>query len=111
MNRHLDGEVQKLAVLIDGHTSDEELAEPSSSKRKMPSQPDIRKSVDSSAKGVYLKIMKTIWEMALTPSMPNKHLSVLVKCQSINGVPLVAWKDNNKAGKWILRKDALIVEL
>ena len=65
-----------------------------------PSQPDMRKSVDSSAKGVYLKTMKTAWEIALTPSMPHKHFSVLVKCQKINGVHLVAEKDNNKAGKW-----------
>ena len=89
MDRHLDGEVRKLAVLIDGRTSNEKLAEPSSSKRKKPSQPDIRKSVDSFAKGVYLEMMKTAWEMALTPSMPHKHFSVLVKCQRINGmVPL-----------------------
>ena len=45
------------------------------------SQPDIRKSADSSAKGVYLKMMKIAWEMALMPSMPHKHFSVLVKCQ------------------------------
>ena len=40
---------------------------------KKPSQPDIRKTVDSSAEGVYLKMTKTVWKMALTPSMPHKH--------------------------------------
>ena len=79
--------------------------------KKNPSQPDIRKSIDSSAKGVYLKMMKTAWKMALTLPMPHKHFSVLVKCQRINGVRLVAGKDNNKAYKWILRKDALIIKL
>ena len=98
----MDGEVHKLAVLIDGCTSNKELGGPSSSKRKKSFQPDIRKIVDSSAKGVYLKMMKTAWEMALTPSMPPKYFSVLVKCQRIDGVHLVAGKDNNKAGKWIL---------
>ena len=53
--------------------------------------------------------MKTAW--ALTPTMPHKHFSVLVKYQRINGVRLVARKDNNKAGKWMLRKDALIIVL
>ena len=80
MGRYLDGEILKLAVLIDWRTSNEELTEPSSSKRKKSSQPDIRKSVDSSAKGVYLKMKKTACEMALTPSMLPKHFSVLVKC-------------------------------
>ena len=103
--------MEKLAVLIDGRTSNKELGEPSSSKWKKPSQPDIRKSIDSSAKGVYLKMMKTAWEMALTPSTPHKHFSVLVKCQRINGVCLVAGKDNNKAGQWILRKDVSIIKL
>ena len=83
---------------------------PSSSKLKKPSQPDTRKSVDSSAKFVYLKMTKTAWGMALTPSMPHKDFSVLVKCQRINEVDLVVGKDNNKAGKWI-QKDALIIKL
>ena len=77
--------IHKLAVSIDESTSNEELVEPSSSKQKKSLQPDLRKSIDSSAKGVYLKMMKTAWEMALTPFMPNKHFSVLVKCQRING--------------------------
>ena len=111
MNKHLNGEVHKLAVLIDGRTSNEELAQLSSSKRKKHSLPDIRKSTDSSAKGVYLKMMKTAWGMTLIPSMPHKHFSVLVKCQRINKVRFLARKDNNKAGKWILRKDALIIVL
>ena len=79
--------------------------------KKNPSQPDIRKSIDSSAKGIYLKKMNTACKMALTPFMPHKHFSVLVKYQSINGVSLVAGKDNNKAGKWLLQKDALIIVL
>ena len=112
MDKHPDGEVHKLAVLIDRRTSNEKLGEPSSSKRKKPSQPDTRKSVDSFAKVVYLKMMKTAWEMALKPFMPHKHFSsVLVKCQGINGMRLVAGKDNNNAGKWILQKDALIINL
>ena len=109
MDRQLDGEVHKFAVVINGHTSNKELAEPSSNKRKESCQPTIRKSADSSAKGVYLKMMKTGWEMALTPSMSHKHFSVLVKCQRINGVQLVEGKDNNKASKLILRKDAFII--
>ena len=55
--------------------------------------------------------MNTAWKMALTPFMPHKHFSVLVKYQSINGVSLVAGKDNNKAGKWLLQNDALIIAL
>ena len=55
--------------------------------------------------------MNTAWKMALTPFMPPKHFSVLVKYQSINGVSLVVGKDNNKAGKWLLQKDALIIVL
>ena len=89
MDRYLDGEILKLPVLIDWRTSNEELTEPSSSKRKKSSQPDMRKSVDSSAKGVYQKMMKTAWAMALTTSMPHKHFSVLVKYQRINGVRFV----------------------
>ena len=54
-------------------------------------------------------MMKTGWEMALTPSMSDKYFSVLVKCQRINGVQLVEGKDNNKASTLILRKDALII--
>ena len=49
----------------------------------------MRKSVDSSAKDVYQKMMKTAWVMALTTSMPRKHFSVLVKYQRINGVRFV----------------------
>ena len=56
-------------------------------------------------------MMKTAWEMALTPSMPHKHFSVLVKCQRINGICLVVGKDNKKAGQWILRKDVPIIKL
>ena len=64
MSRHLNGKFHKLAVLIDGRTSNEELAEPSSSKQKKSSQPDIKKNIDSSAKGIYLKMMKAAWKMA-----------------------------------------------
>ena len=56
-------------------------------------------------------MMKAAWEIALTPSMRHMHFSVLVKWQRINGVRLVTGKDNNKAGKWILRKDVLIIKL
>ena len=62
MDSHLDGEVHKLAVSIDESTSNEELVEPSSSKQKKSLQPDLRKSIDSSTKGVYLKMMKTAWD-------------------------------------------------
>ena len=67
--------------------------------KKKSFQPDITKSVDSSAKGVYLKMMKITWEMALKPSMPHKQFSGLVKCQRIDRVHLVEGKNNNKAGK------------
>ena len=58
----------------------------------------MRKSVDSSAKGVYQKMMKIAWAMALATSMSHKHFSVLVKYQRINGVRFVEGKENNKAG-------------
>ena len=93
MDRHLNEEFHKLAVLIDGHTSNEGMPEPSSSKKNP--QPDIRKSIDSSAKGICLKMTKAASE--ITPSLSHKQFSILVKYQRINGVCLAAGKDSNKA--------------
>lgn len=61
-------------------------------------QPDIRNSINESAHNVYLKMMRTAYQMALTPSMPHSHFQLLVKCQRDNGVRLVEGKQNNKAG-------------
>ena len=63
-----------------------------------PTQTNIRDVVIGSAEDAYMKLMRTAYEMALTPSMPHKHFEVLVKCQRENGVRLVDGRHNNKAG-------------
>ena len=44
--------------------------------------------------------MLTAYEMTQDPSMPHRHLQLLVKIQQENGVWLVEGLDNNKGGKF-----------
>lgn len=65
----------------------------------VPAQPDIRLSLNNSARDSFLKLIRTAYEMALNPSMPLKHFKILVKCQRENGVRLVEGKDDSNAAR------------
>ena len=60
--------------------------------------PTIESSLNTSIQDCYKKMMRTAWNMALTPSMPHQHFAVLIKCQRENGVRLVEGRESNKAG-------------
>ena len=67
--------------------------------QKRPLQPDVRQALSDSSKDSFMKLMKTAYAMAVVPSMPHKHFSVLVKCQRDNGVRLVEGKDTSDAAR------------
>ena len=62
-----------------------------------PVQPDIQESLNDSGREAFIKLMRTAYEMAITPSIPHKHFIVLVKCQRANCVRLVQGKDGGHA--------------
>ena len=53
----------------------------------------------ASAREAFRKLLKTAYELALTPSMPLKHFEVLVKCQKQNGVKLIQGKQDGRTAK------------
>ena len=80
MDRHLLGEAHKFALMLDNRQNPEQRLDTS----KRPVQPDIRESLNDSGREAFTKLMRTAYEMAITPSMPHKHFKVLVKCQRAN---------------------------
>lgn len=60
---------------------------------------DIQKSITSLAETAYLKLMRTAYEMTLTPSMPHNHSEVLEKFQRQNDVRLIEEKHDHRVGK------------
>lgn len=100
VDRHLRGEAHQIALMIDNRQPEEERLESSSaSSAKRPLQPDIGKYLNDSSRESFKMLMKTAYEMVLTPSMPHKHFKVLVKCQRENGVRLVQGKDGSNAAR------------
>ena len=95
MDRHLLGEAHKIALMLDNRQNPEQRLDTS----KRPVQPDIRESLNDSGREAFKKLMRTAYEMAITPSMPHKHFKVLVKCQRANGVRLVEGKDGGHAAR------------
>ena len=67
--------------------------------QKRPLQQDVHQALSDSAKDSFAKLIKTAYAMAITPSMPHKHFSVLVNCQRENGVRLVECKDTCDAAR------------
>ena len=94
-DRHLIREAHKTALLLDNRQPGEERLEIS----KRPIKPDIRASLKKSARDSFTKLMRTAYEMAITPSIAHKHFKVLVKCQHAKGVRLVQGKDSSNAAR------------
>ena len=93
VDRHLKGQIHRLAVLIYNCNSED----PGSScvanldmENSLPIRRDNREAL--------LKMIRTAYEMALKPSMPHTHLKLLIKCQRLNGVLLLEGKNDNEAG-------------
>ena len=84
-------------MLDNRQPAEECLATEASTERTI--QPDIGTFLNESARESFKKLMKTAYEIALTPSMPHKHFKVLIKCQRANGVRLVEGKDGGNAAR------------
>lgn len=95
VDRHLTSEAHKIALMLDNRQPAHERLDTT----RRPVQPDIRQTLNESSRDSFLKLMRTAYEMVLTPSMPFKHFEVLVKCQRANGVRLVQGKDNSNAAR------------
>ena len=63
-------------------------------------EPNIHQALVDSSELCCLKLMLTAYEMTQGPSMPHRHLQLLVKIQQENGVWLVEGLYNNKGGKF-----------
>ena len=56
-------------------------------------------SFEKARRDAYRKLMKCAYEMALQPTMPHKHVSVLVKCLKENNVRLIERKEDGRTGR------------
>ena len=52
-------------------------------------QPRIDVALKASTTEAYLKMIRTAYELALSPTMPLKQFKLLIKCQRENGVVLI----------------------
>ena len=56
------------------------------------------------------KLMRTAYEMAITPSMSHKHFNVLVKCHHVNRVRLVEEKDGGHAAREFIHCITVVIK-
>ena len=66
-------------------------------------------SFEKATRDAYRKLMRCAYEMALQPSMPHKHFSVLVKCLKENNVRLMEEPDDNLSAEAVKEKCAVIL--
>ena len=101
LDRHLTSKSHEIALLIEREKPTGEgsgLSRPGEGSARV-IQPTIVSCVTASAREAFRKLLKTAYELALTPSMPLKHLEVLVKCQKQNGVKLIQGKQDGRTAK------------
>ena len=99
VDRHLKGKMHELALSIEREKPASERMIISQGASTSRNQPTIISCVDKSSRDAYKKLLRTAYELAMTPSMPLKHFSVLVKCQKQNGVSLIRGKQDGKAAR------------
>ena len=82
--RHLKSKPHDFALSLeqDWPINDRLISEKPDMTRKI--QPTITSYINASAKDSYRKLLRTAYELALTPSMLLKHFEVLVKCRKQN---------------------------
>ena len=54
-----------------------------------PSQPRVDSLMNKSSHDAHRQLLRTAYELAMTPTMPLCHLSVLVKCLQNAGVQVI----------------------
>ena len=99
IERHLKSKSHEIALSVeqDRPINERIIIEQPDVTRKI--QPTITSYINASAKDSYRKLLRTAYELALTPSMPLKHFEVLVKCQKQNGIKLIQGKQDGRAAK------------
>ena len=108
VDRHLTGSAHMIALCAENEKPVEERMDTQSSSSKVV-QTSIVTSMKESSRSAYLKMFRTAYELALTPSMPLKHFDVLIKCQCQNGVRMVKDKQDGKAAREFIKYIAFAV--
>ena len=101
LDHHLKSKSHEIALLLEREKPTGEgscLSRPGEGSARV-IQPTIVSCVTASAREAFRKLLKTAYELALTPSMPLKHFEVLVKCQKQNGVKLIQGKQDGRTAK------------
>ncbi len=62
-------------------------------------QTNVATAFEKATKDAYRKLMKCAYEMAMEPTMPQSHFSVLVKCLKANNVRLIERKEDGRTGR------------
>ena len=108
VDRHLTGSAHEIALHTENEKPVEERMGTLCSNSSVV-QTSVVTSMKDSSRSAYVRMFRTAYELALTPSMPLKHFDVLIKCQRQNGVRLIKDKQDGKAAREFIKYIAFAV--